>query len=72
MISPSSGVNPIDVSTDSPPLTAVTLAPFPKWHTMIFKSLISFPKTFAVSKDTTDEMFRGIHNGGYHLHRSIF
>ena len=52
MISPSSGVNPIDVSTDSPPLTAVTLAPFPKWHTMIFKSLISFPKTFAVSKDT--------------------
>ena len=41
-----------DVSTDSPPLTAVTLAPFPKWHTMIFKSLISFPKTFAVSKDT--------------------
>ena len=30
MISPSSGVNPIDVSTDSPPLTAVTLAPFPK------------------------------------------
>ena len=40
---PSSGVNPIDVSTHTPPLTADKDAPFPKWHTITLTSLTSLP-----------------------------
>ena len=40
---PASGVNPIVVSIHCPPFIADILAPFPKWHVIIFKSFISFP-----------------------------
>ena len=42
IISPSTGVSPIDVSTDLPFLIAATDAPLPKWHEIIFE-LIHFP-----------------------------
>ena len=49
---PPRGVNPIVVSTLFPPLTAHKLAPCPKWHTIVFKSSIGFPKSSATLWDT--------------------
>ncbi len=49
---PSSGVNPIDVSTDLPPSTAVIDEPFPRWQETIFKSLISLPIASASAAET--------------------
>ena len=49
---PSSGVNPIDVSTETPFLTAHKLAPLPKWQVIIFKSFISLPITSATFWET--------------------
>ena len=47
MIRPASGVNPIEVSTDLPPSTAQTLAPFPKWQTITFVSSSGLPSISA-------------------------
>ena len=49
---PSSGVNPIDVSIDSPYLTALIEEPLPRWQTIIFISFTSFPKNSAVLLET--------------------
>ena len=35
IVTPANGVNPIEVSTDLPPSTAVIEAPLPKWQVMI-------------------------------------
>ena len=40
IISPSSGVRPIDVSMHLPYLTAVIEEPFPRWHVTILKMCI--------------------------------
>ena len=42
IITPPSGVNPIEVSTDLPPSTAVIETPFPTWAVIIFVSSIGF------------------------------
>ena len=52
IIRPSSGVRPMEVSTDSPYFTADTDAPLPKWQTMIFRSFLSFPRISAALFDT--------------------
>ena len=39
---PAIGVNPILVSTETPPFTAQRLAPCPKWHTTVFNSSTGF------------------------------
>ncbi len=49
---PSNGVKPIDVSMDLPPLTAVTLTPFPICRLINLVSLISLFKSFAARLDT--------------------
>ena len=35
IVTPANGVNPIEVSMDLPPSTAVIDTPFPKWQVMI-------------------------------------
>ncbi len=50
--SPGSGVRPIEVSMTLPFFTAVSEAPLPMWHTMIFLSLISQPKNSQALADT--------------------
>ena len=52
IITPPSGVNPIEVSTDFPPLTAVIEAPLPIWQVINFKSSRGRPKSFAASPAT--------------------
>ena len=52
IITPSRGVNPIVVSTDLPPSTAVMEEPLPRWHETIFRSLISLPIASARAADT--------------------
>ena len=49
IITPPSGVNPIDVSTDLPPSTAVIETPFPTWAVIILVSSIGFPNNLAAS-----------------------
>ena len=49
---PSSGVNPIDVSTHLPFLTAVILEPLPRWQDIKLTSDKSFPSNFAASSVT--------------------
>ena len=49
IITPPSGVNPIEVSTDLPPSTAVIETPFPTWAVIIFVSSIGFPSSLAAS-----------------------
>ncbi len=43
IITPASGVKPIEVWTDSPPFIAQMLEPLPRWQVIIFKSEIGFP-----------------------------
>lgn len=50
--SPSNGVSPMDVSTDLPFKTAVTLDPFPRWHTIVFVSSYAFPNNSAALLET--------------------
>ena len=49
---PSSGVSPIDVSTDSPPRTAVADAPLPRCSTITLVSETSRPSAAACGRDT--------------------
>ena len=51
IIKPSNGVNPIEVSTHTPPFIAAILEPFPKWHEIIFISSFFLPNFFAASSD---------------------
>ena len=51
-IRPSRGVRPMEVSTHLPFLTADTLAPLPRWQTMIFRSSYFLPRTSAAFLDT--------------------
>ena len=50
IISPSSGVKPIDVSMHLPSLTAEMLDPLPRWHMMM--RLCSAPRNFTASSLT--------------------
>jgi hypothetical protein len=47
MTSPSSGVSPIDVSTDAPRSTAVTLLPLPRWHVIALRAPGAIPSIAA-------------------------
>ncbi|MNE22021.1 hypothetical protein D3C80_1152090 [compost metagenome] len=47
--SPSSGVRPMEVSTDSPFLMAQTEAPLPRWQLMMLSSDSGLPSALAVS-----------------------
>ena len=46
IISPSSGVMPMEVSTDLPPLIAPAEQPLPRWRVMMLISLRCFPVSF--------------------------
>ena len=52
IVTPANGVNPIEVSTDLPPSTAVIEAPLPKWQVMIFNSSIGLPNISAARRET--------------------
>ena len=53
MGTPSSGVKPIEVSTERPPLTAEMEEPLPRWQVTTFKlSSFSRPRYFAASCET--------------------
>ena len=52
IMTPASGVKPMDVLTDLPPSTAVMLAPLPRWQVMIFISLMSRSISCAQRMDT--------------------
>ena len=45
--SPSSGVNPMEVSIERPPSTAVTEAPLPRWNTICLSSASGRPRKTA-------------------------
>ena len=49
---PSSGVKPIEVSTDLPPSTAVMLEPFPRWQVIIFVFSAGIPSMAAARFET--------------------
>src|SRR5659263_675323 len=61
IINPSSGVNPIDVSTDSPYLIAQTDAPLPRWQVITLTVLGSTPKIYRLCSIHTCDSFRGNH-----------
>jgi hypothetical protein len=50
MISPSSGVIPIDVSTLFPSRIAAALAPFPRWRVIRFRASGGFPRRSAARR----------------------
>ena len=52
MTSPSSGVRPIDVSTERPPSIAVTEAPLPRWSTICLSSASGRPRNAAAASAT--------------------
>ena len=52
IVTPASGVNPIEVSMDSPPSIAAIEAPLPIWHEIILKSSIGLPKISAALLET--------------------
>ena len=52
IIRPSRGVRPMEVSTDFPWSTADTEAPLPRWHTIIFRSFLSFPSSSPTRLET--------------------
>ena len=52
MISPSSGVRPIEVSTHLPPTEAEIEAPLPRWHTITLAVLGSRLANLIVSLET--------------------
>ncbi len=49
---PSSGVSPIEVSTQTPPWTAEAEPPLPRCSTITFTSAGSLPSSRAVSRET--------------------
>ena len=49
---PASGVKPMEVSTDLPPLTAVTDEPLPRWQEMSLSSSIGRPSMAAARSVT--------------------
>ena len=49
---PSSGVSPIDVSTERPPSIAVTEAPLPRWNTICLSSASGRPRNAAAASLT--------------------
>ena len=52
IMTPPSGVNPIDVSTETPLSTAVIEAPLPIWQVISLSSSIGRPKILAASLAT--------------------
>src|SRR5699024_4253551 len=76
IVTPASGVNPIEVSIDLPFSTAVILAPFPKWHVIKRNLLRGISKTSDAFSETylcevpwnpyfLPHIFHSIHKANY-------
>lgn len=52
IVSPASGVMPIDVSTQRPQSIAARDAPFPRWQETSFSSSGRFPSSSAARRET--------------------